>query len=105
MPHVPRKVAPKTPLNPSQIDRFTEIKQMTVGYFEAQNFFAIGRTATHYDAASLFSVADAQEADYAVGGKFRRKIPDVEFEILEKKVRIGKRSSNPVHRLSRKAKP
>ena len=77
------EVRPKFDLTLAQTDRFIELKTMTLGYFEAQ-IFRDRADGTHYDAASLFAVADAAEADTLLAA-LQAEWPDLEFEVVEQK--------------------
>lgn len=72
------EVRPKSELTAPQCDRYTEIKTMTLGYFEAQ-IFRERDDGTHYDPANLFSVADAAEAEMLLAA-LQHEMPEVEFE-------------------------
>jgi len=87
------EVRPLTELTRAQLDRYTEVKSMALGYFEAQ-IFRHRDDGTHYDAAHLVDVADAAEADILLTA-LQLELPDVEFEIGEKKSESGTKF-NPV---------
>jgi hypothetical protein len=83
------EVRPKFDLSVEQSDRFTELKTMTVGYFESQ-IFRDREDGTHYDPAGPFAVADASEADMLLAA-VQNEWPDKEFEVVEQKSDSGTR--------------
>lgn len=87
------EVCPQTELTSAQLDRLTELKTQTLGYFEAQ-IFRDREDGTHYDAASPFAVADAAEADMLVAA-LQHEFPDLDFEVTEKQSGTGTKF-NPV---------
>jgi hypothetical protein len=83
------EVRPNAELKPQQTDRYIELKTATLGYFEAQ-IFRHRDDGTHYDAADLFAVADAAEADMLLAA-LQQELPDVDFTIAERVSESGTR--------------
>lgn len=83
------EVRPITELGQSETDRYIEVKTATLGYFEAQ-IIRDRADGTHFDAASLFAAADANEADTLLLA-LQSEMPKSAFEIVEKKSESGTR--------------